>query len=71
MKAAGLTVRAVAAVSAVLMTTRATAGLYGDTPDAGHFDPKTMKFTNKPKANEFLKAPKRGDWDFSKLTARS
>ena len=31
------------------------------------FDPKTMKFTNKPAANEFLKAPKRGDWDFSKL----
>ena len=32
------------------------------------FDPKTMKFTNKPEANAFLKAPKRGDWDFSKLT---
>jgi len=34
------------------------------------FDPKTMKFTNKPEANEFLKAPKRGDWDFAKLAAR-
>lgn len=31
------------------------------------FDPKTMKFTNKPEANEFLKAPKRNDWDFAKL----
>ena len=31
------------------------------------FDPKAMKFTNKPEANEFLKAPKRGDWDFAKL----
>ena len=31
------------------------------------FDPKTMRFTNKPEANEFLKAPKRGDWDFAKL----
>lgn len=35
-----------------------------------HFDPKTMKFTNKPEANAYLKAPKRGDWDFSKLTAK-
>ena len=35
------------------------------------FDPKAMKFTNKPEANEFLKAPKRGDWDFSKLTERA
>ena len=34
------------------------------------FDSKAMKFTNKPAANEFLKAPKRGDWDFAKLTAR-
>jgi len=34
------------------------------------FDSKTMKFTNKPEANEFLKAPKRGDWDFAKLAAR-
>ena len=34
-----------------------------------HFDPKTMKFTNKPEANAFLKAPKRGDWDFTKMTA--
>ena len=32
------------------------------------FDPKAMQFTNKPEANAFLKAPKRGDWDFSKLT---
>ena len=32
------------------------------------FDPKTMQFTNKPEANAFLKAPKRGEWDFSKLT---
>ena len=31
------------------------------------FDPKAMKFTNKPEANEFLNAPKRGDWDFAKL----
>jgi hypothetical protein len=29
-----------------------------------------MRFTNKPAANEFLKAPKRGDWDFAKLAAR-
>ena len=35
------------------------------------FDPKTMQFTNKPEANEFLKAPKRNDWDFSKLTKRA
>ena len=34
------------------------------------FDPKTMQFTNKPEANAFLKAPKRGDWDFAKLVAR-
>ena len=34
-----------------------------------HFDPKALKFTNKPEANEFLKAPKRGDWDFSKMMA--
>ena len=33
------------------------------------FDPKQMKFTNKPEANAFLKAPKRKDWDFAKLTA--
>ena len=31
------------------------------------FDPKTKTFTNKPEANAFLKAPKRGGWDFSKL----
>lgn len=31
------------------------------------FDPKTMRFTGKPEANAFLKAPKRGDWDFAKL----
>ena len=31
------------------------------------FDAKKMCFTNKPEANEFLKAPKRGDWDFSRL----
>ena len=35
------------------------------------FDPKAMQFTNKPEANEFLKAPKRNDWDFSKLTKRA
>ncbi len=35
-----------------------------------HFDPKTMKFTNKPEANVFLKAPKRGEWDFAKLCAK-
>ncbi len=34
------------------------------------FDPKTMQFTNKPEANTFLKAPKRGDWDFAKLAAK-
>ncbi len=34
------------------------------------FDPKAKKFTNKPEANEFLKAPKRGSWDFSKLAAK-
>ncbi len=34
------------------------------------FDAKTMRFTNKPAANEFLKAPKRGDWDFAKMMAR-
>ena len=33
------------------------------------FDPKTMLFTNKPEANAFLKAPKRGDWDFAKMMA--
>jgi predicted dehydrogenase len=32
-----------------------------------HFDPKTLQFTNKPEANAFLKAPKRGDWDFATL----
>ena len=31
------------------------------------FDPKTLQFTNKPEANAFLKAPKRNDWDFSRL----
>jgi len=31
------------------------------------FDPVTKQFTNKPEANAFLKAPKRGDWDFAKL----
>jgi hypothetical protein len=31
------------------------------------FDAKTMRFTNKPEANKFLKAPTRGDWDFAKL----
>ncbi len=33
------------------------------------FDPKTMTFTNKPEANAWLKAPKRGDWDFAKMMA--
>ena len=33
------------------------------------FDPKTMKFTNKPEANKWLRAPKRGDWDFAKMMA--
>lgn len=32
------------------------------------FDAKAMRFTNKPEANAFLKAPKRGEWDFSRLT---
>lgn len=31
------------------------------------FDPKAMRFVGKPEANAFLKAPKRGDWDFSRL----
>lgn len=35
------------------------------------FDPKAMQFTNKCAANEFLKAPKRGDWDFAKLVAKT
>ena len=34
------------------------------------FDAKKMCFTNKPEANAFLKAPKRGDWDFAKLAAK-
>ena len=34
------------------------------------FDAKKMRFTNKPEANKFLKAPKRGEWDFAKLAAR-
>ena len=34
------------------------------------FDAKAMRFTNKSAANGFLKAPKRGDWDFSKLRTR-
>ena len=33
------------------------------------FDAKSMKFTNKPEANAFLKAPSRGDWDFGKMMA--
>ena len=35
-----------------------------------HFDPKTLQFTNKPEANAFLKAPKRGEWDFAKLMGK-
>ena len=34
------------------------------------FDAKKMRFTNKPEANTFLKAPKRGRWDFARLAAR-
>ena len=34
------------------------------------FDAKSMRFTNKPAANEFLKAPKRGSWDFARLGKR-
>ena len=34
------------------------------------FDSKVMRFSNKPEANAFLKAPKRGDWDFTKLGRR-
>ena len=34
------------------------------------FDAKAMRFTNKPEANRFLKAPTRGDWNFAKLAAR-
>ncbi len=32
------------------------------------FDRKAMRFSSKPEANEYLKAPKRGDWDFSRLS---
>ena len=32
------------------------------------FDPKMMRFTNNSEANEFLKAPKRGEWDFKRLS---
>ena len=28
------------------------------------FDAKKMQFTNNPEANDFLKAPKRGEWDW-------
>ena len=31
------------------------------------FDSKKMLFSNKAEANAFLKAPKRGDWDFARL----
>lgn len=31
------------------------------------FDPATMRFTNKPEANKYLFAPKRGDWDIHAL----
>ncbi|MBO7721341.1 MAG: Gfo/Idh/MocA family oxidoreductase [Kiritimatiellae bacterium] len=31
------------------------------------FDPKALKFTGKEAANEFLKAPRRGEWDFEKM----
>ena len=31
------------------------------------FDAGKMRFTNKPDANQWLKAPSRGDWDFGKL----
>ena len=31
------------------------------------FDTKDLQFTNKDAANAFLKAPKRGDWDFDDL----
>ena len=31
------------------------------------FDARKMCFTNKDAANAFLKAPKRGAWDFSRL----
>ena len=31
------------------------------------FDAKKMAFTGKPEANAFLKAPRRGSWDFKKL----
>ena len=32
------------------------------------FCSKSMSFTNKPEANKFLKAPKRGDWDFARFS---
>lgn len=35
------------------------------------FSRRAMRFTNKPEANKFLKAPKRGDWDFSRLVRGS
>jgi hypothetical protein len=31
------------------------------------FSQKSMIFTNRPEANGFLKAPKRGDWDFARF----
>ena len=34
------------------------------------FDAGKMRFANKPQANAFLKAPKRKNWDFSRLCAR-
>ncbi|MBE6398357.1 MAG: Gfo/Idh/MocA family oxidoreductase [Lentisphaerae bacterium] len=34
------------------------------------FDAYRMCFTNKQEANEFLKAPKRKEWDFAKLCAQ-
>ena len=32
------------------------------------FSRRAMRFTNKPEANKFLKAPKRGDWVFKGTT---
>ena len=31
------------------------------------FDPRAMRFVGRPDADRFLKAPKRGEWDFSRL----
>ncbi len=34
------------------------------------FDAKKKRFTNKPEANKWLVAPKRGEWDFKKMMSK-